>query len=227
MSLGILYADELSGFYKSKVMLVLWVGMPVMALVLHAVSPDLRGQMTLAQFSMLLIATIASTISAVMLSVGIITEKTRGVYALFLVRPVRRWCILVGKFLAVFTCVAVASVLTLLVGVLFDWLRGAAHGCAHAGRGRTGGRDQLRQHRHRQQRRHSDRRTFSIRSGRSNPGHLRSQPALRGRLHSAHPEAATFLGLFSGDRVRGLAGPAGSVDRILPAKADLGAAWTA
>jgi len=126
MNLGILYADELSGFYKSRVMLVLWVGMPVMALVLHAVSPDLRGQMTLAQFSMLLIATIASTISAVMLSVGIITEKTRGVYALFLVRPVRRWCILVGKFLAVFTCVAVASVLTLLVGVLFDWLRGAA-----------------------------------------------------------------------------------------------------
>jgi ABC-2 type transport system permease protein len=52
--------------------------------------------------------------------VGIVHEKIRGVYPLFLVRPVRRSAILLGKFFAVFTCVAVASVITLGVGVLVD-----------------------------------------------------------------------------------------------------------
>jgi ABC-2 type transport system permease protein len=125
VSLAILYADELKGFYKSRVMLVLWVGMPVLALLLHALAPDLQGQMSLTVFSMLVISTMASTISAVMLSVGIIHEKTRGVYSLFLVRPVKRRSILLGKFIAVFTCIAVASALTLLVGMLYDWLRGS------------------------------------------------------------------------------------------------------
>lgn len=119
-----LYADELAGFYKSRVMLVLWVGMPALALVLHAVQPDLEGQMSLTVFATLVVSTMASTIAAAMLAVGIIHEKSRGVYALFLVRPVKRRSILLGKFFAVFTCIAVASVLTLLVGMLYDWLKG-------------------------------------------------------------------------------------------------------
>ncbi len=133
MSLRLLYADELSGFARSRVMLVLWVGMPVLALLLHALQPDLEGQMSLTVFSMLVVSTMASTIAAAMLSVGIIHERTRGVYSLFLVRPVRRWSILLGKFLAVFTCVAVASLITLAAGFLFDSLRGAhrtARSCA-------------------------------------------------------------------------------------------------
>ena len=128
MSLGVMYADELTGFYKSRVMLVMWVGMPVIALVVHALQPDLKGQMSLTVFSTLLISTMASTIAAAMLSVGIIHEKTRGVYALFLVRPVRRSSILLGKFFAVFTCIVVASLITLAVGMLYDMLKGSAPG---------------------------------------------------------------------------------------------------
>ena len=128
MSLRVMYADELTGFYKSRVMLVMWVGMPVIALVVHALQPDLKGQMSLTVFSTLLISTMSSTIAAVMLSVGIIHEKTRGVYALFLVRPVRRRSILLGKFFAVFTCILVASLLTLGVGMLYDFLKGSAPG---------------------------------------------------------------------------------------------------
>jgi len=128
MSLRVMYADELMGFYKSRVMLVMWVGMPVIALVVHALQPDLKGQMSLTVFSTLLISTMSSTIAAVMLSVGIIHEKTRGVYALFLVRPVRRRSILLGKFFAVFTCILVASLLTLGVGMLYDFLKGSAPG---------------------------------------------------------------------------------------------------
>ena len=126
MSLSLMYADELKGFYKSRVMLVLWVGMPVLALILHAFQPDLKGQMSLTVFSMLIVSSMASTIAAVMLSVGIIHEKTQGVYALFLVRPVKRRSILLGKFFAVFSCVAAASVITLLVGLLVDRVRGVA-----------------------------------------------------------------------------------------------------
>jgi ABC-2 type transport system permease protein len=126
VSLRLMYADELSGFAKSRVMLVLWVGMPVLALILHTVQPDLGGQMSLAVFSMLVISTMASTIAAAMLSMGIIHEKARGVYALFLVRPVRRRSILLGKFFAVVTCVGVAALLTLAVGLLYDSLRGGA-----------------------------------------------------------------------------------------------------
>ena len=130
MSLRLLYTDELAGFARSRVMLVLWVGMPVLALLLHTVQPDLGGQMSLTVFSMLVISTMASTIAAAMLSVGIVNEKTRGVYSLFLVRPVRRRSILLAKFLAVVTCVGVAAVLTLAVGLLYDSLRGGPPGAA-------------------------------------------------------------------------------------------------
>ena len=34
MSLGLLFRDELKGFYKSKVMVTLWVGLPLLTLVI-------------------------------------------------------------------------------------------------------------------------------------------------------------------------------------------------
>jgi ABC-2 type transport system permease protein len=126
MSLGLMYRDELTGFARSRVMLVLWIGMPVLAIVLHAIQPDLEGQMSVTVFTTLLISSMSSTLAAVMLSVGIVHEKTRGVYSLFLVRPVKRRSIILGKFLAVFTCVGVASLLTLLVGAGADLLAGRA-----------------------------------------------------------------------------------------------------
>ena len=124
MSLAMMYGDELRGFYKSRVMLVLWVGMPILALILHIVQPDLEGQMSLTIFATFLVSTMSSTIAAVLLSVGIIHEKARGVYALFLVRPVKRRSIVLGKFFAVFTCIAVAALLTLAVGLLYDIYKG-------------------------------------------------------------------------------------------------------
>ena len=124
MSLRLLYADELTGFSRSRVMAVLWVGMPVLSLILHAVQPDLKEQMSLTVFSLLVVSTMASTIAAAMLSVDIIHEKSRGVYSLFLVRPVKRSAILLGKVLAVITCVGVGALLTLAVGLLYDTLRG-------------------------------------------------------------------------------------------------------
>jgi len=107
-------------------MLVLWVGMPVVVLVIHALQPNLQGQMSLTVFSTFIVSSVSSTISAVMLAVGIIHEKSRGVYWLFLVRPVKRRSILLARFFAVFTCILVAAAITLAVGMAYDWLRGNA-----------------------------------------------------------------------------------------------------
>jgi len=43
-SLALLYVDEFKGFTKSRVMLALWVGLPVLALILHAWSPAVDGR---------------------------------------------------------------------------------------------------------------------------------------------------------------------------------------
>ncbi len=123
-----MYRDELQGFAKSRVMPVLWVGMPVVVFLIHALQPQLEGQMSLTVFATLIVTSMASSISALLLSVGIIHEKSRGVYALFLVRPVRRRAIVLGKFFAVFTCVALAALITIAVGLAYDWLRGGRPG---------------------------------------------------------------------------------------------------
>jgi ABC-2 type transport system permease protein len=130
VSFAILYADELRGFLRSRVMPVLVIGMPVVALAVHALQPDLQGQMPLAVFSTLLVSAISGTIAAALLAVGIIHERARGVYALFLVRPVRRAAIALAKYAAVVSCVALAAALTIAAGWAYDVLAGRAVGPA-------------------------------------------------------------------------------------------------
>jgi len=56
-----------------------------------------------------------------MLAVSIVHEKSQHVYDLFLVRPLKRWNIVISKFFAVYTCIAIASILTLIFGVAIDY----------------------------------------------------------------------------------------------------------
>jgi ABC-2 type transport system permease protein len=128
VSFRILFTDELRGFLKSRVMLILWIGMPAVAVLIHALQPDLQGQLPLAVFSTMLVSGIGSTVAAVMLSVGIIHERARGVYALFLVRPVPRRSIALAKFAAVAACVTAAAALTVGVGWSYDLLAGRPSG---------------------------------------------------------------------------------------------------
>ena len=44
MQLGLLFVDELRGFYKSKVMIFLWIGLPVIALLFRFISAEGSGQ---------------------------------------------------------------------------------------------------------------------------------------------------------------------------------------
>jgi ABC-2 type transport system permease protein len=125
-SLALLYLDELKGFTKSRVMLALWVGLPLLALVMHAWSPAIDGDMPLSAFTALLVSSISGTLASAMLAVSIINERSRHVYELFLIRPMQRRDILLSKLFAVYTGLVIAVVLALLVGFGFDYVeRGA------------------------------------------------------------------------------------------------------
>ncbi len=123
MSLKILFLDELRGFYRSKVMLVLWLGLPVLGAILFLWGPDTGDEIPFTVLSALLLSSIGGTLASVMLAVSIINEKEKRVYDLFLIRPIRRGDILISKFLAVYLCIAIAGMLALALGVSIDYYR--------------------------------------------------------------------------------------------------------
>ena len=122
MKLQLLYVDELRGFYKSKVMLFLWIGLPIIALLFRFIQSSTTGQtIPFTVISALIVSSLAGTLAAVMLAVSIINEKNRHVYELFLIRPLKRRDIMLSKFLSVYTCVAIASFIAIFVGVAADY----------------------------------------------------------------------------------------------------------
>ena len=122
MKTGLLFVDELRGFYKSKVMIFLWVGLPVIALLFRPLSEGSTGQsLSFTLISALVVSSIGGTLAAVMLAVFIINEKNRHVYDLFLIRPLKRRDILLAKFFSVYTCVAIASGIAVLAGMITDY----------------------------------------------------------------------------------------------------------
>jgi len=122
MKTGLLFVDELRGFYKSKVMIFLWVGLPVIALMFRFISAGSSGQsIPFTVISALVVSSIGGTLASVMLAVFIINEKNRAVYDLFLIRPLKREDILLAKFFSVYTCVAVASFIAVLTGIVIDY----------------------------------------------------------------------------------------------------------
>ncbi len=127
MNLPLLYFDELKGFYKSKVMLFLWVGLPLISVLFRFIQYGSTGQaISFTVISALVVSSLAGTLAAVMLAVSIINEKNRQVYDLFLIRPLKRRNIVLAKFLSVYTCVAVASFIAVAVGVAADYAAASA-----------------------------------------------------------------------------------------------------
>jgi ABC-2 type transport system permease protein len=120
MSFSILFKDELNGFYRSKVMLFLWMGLPLMAILLKLWSSDMQGEIPFSAFTALMISSIGGTLVSVMLAVSIINEKSNGVYDLFVIRPIRRRNLLISKFLAVFLCVVAAALIALSLTMVLD-----------------------------------------------------------------------------------------------------------
>jgi ABC-2 type transport system permease protein len=127
VKLKLLFADELRGFYKSKVMLFLWIGLPIVAFLFRFVQTGTTGQsIPFTVISALIVSSLAGTLAAVMLTVSIINEKNRHVYELFLIRPLKRRDIMLSKFLSVYTCVAIASLIAILVGAAADYVTSGA-----------------------------------------------------------------------------------------------------
>jgi ABC-2 type transport system permease protein len=127
VKLKLLFVDEFRGFYKSKVMLFLWIGLPIVALLFRFVQTGTTGQsIPFTVISALIVSSLAGTLAAVMLTVSIINEKNRHVYELFLIRPLKRRDIMLSKFLSVFTCVAIASLIAIMVGVAADFVTSGA-----------------------------------------------------------------------------------------------------
>lgn len=122
MTLSLLFTDELRGFYKSKVMLFLWVGLPAISILFSFIQSAMTttGGISFAVLSSIVVSSLAGTLSSVMLAVSIINEKNRRVYDLFLIRPLSRRNIILAKFFSVYTCVAIASFIAILAGILVD-----------------------------------------------------------------------------------------------------------
>lgn len=122
MSFGLLLKDELNGYYRSKVMLLLWVGLPVISIIVFYAQPS-GTQTSLSIFTAIIVSAIGGTLSSVMLAVTVINEKERKVYDLFVIRPIRRWEIVLSKFAAVFICVVSAGAIAVLFGLAVDAVR--------------------------------------------------------------------------------------------------------
>lgn len=129
----LLIKDELWGFAKSRVMLVLWVVLPLLATAGFLILPErLKGNMgnelSATAFMSLIVSNIAGTIASLMLAVDIVSEKNRKVYELFVIRPIPRRAIILAKFIAVFASVTMACVISIFAGMILDWARGHGPG---------------------------------------------------------------------------------------------------
>ncbi|MBN1686381.1 MAG: ABC transporter permease [Spirochaetales bacterium] len=123
MALKILYLDELKGFSRSKVTVALWVGLPVLSVAFRYFRPDAEG-LPLLTLVAILLSSIGGTVATVLLSTTITSERGKGVYDLFLVRPVKRRDLLIAKFLAAFSSLFVAVLLSVLLGIVIEALSG-------------------------------------------------------------------------------------------------------
>jgi ABC-2 type transport system permease protein len=118
-NLFLLLGDEIRGFIKSRIMIALWIGMPVLMILLHFIQPNTEG-IPLTLFSGIIIASLGGLLAAVILSTSLVNELNANVYDLFLIRPVKRWNILLAKYLAVIICLTVATILSFTVGLIID-----------------------------------------------------------------------------------------------------------
>jgi len=122
MNFPLILKDELNGFYKSWVMIFLWIGLPLLAIFIHISIPNQAGLGSLSILTALILTSIASLLSSTMLAANIINEKDTHVYPLFLIRPIKRWQLIISKFLAVYICVSIALIISIMLGITIDYI---------------------------------------------------------------------------------------------------------
>jgi ABC-2 type transport system permease protein len=127
MSFFLLFKDEFKGFYKSKVMIVLWFGMPLLTILMRLIqyltvaSGDITAaEIPLSLILMMVVSQIGGMLSSIMLSTSIVNELNKHVYDLFLIRPVKRYNLILAKYLAVLACLIIAILISLIIGIIYD-----------------------------------------------------------------------------------------------------------
>ncbi len=119
MKLSLLFRDEFGYFYKTRAMLYLWVGFPLIMGVAHLFpkeGPDGPYSIFAAHMAAVTIGLIAGP----MIAASIINEMKQNVYVLFIIRPFERRGLLFARFFAVFACLAVATLVSVLIGLVID-----------------------------------------------------------------------------------------------------------
>ena len=122
MNFPLILKDELNGFYKSWAMIFLWIGLPLLSIFIHISIPNQAGFGSLSILTALILTSIASLISSSMLAANIINEKDTNVYTLFLIRPIKRWQLIISKFLSVYICVSIALIISIMIGITIDYI---------------------------------------------------------------------------------------------------------
>jgi len=124
MGFSLLFLDELKGFYKSYVMIFLLIFVPLIAVLVYIFVPmSIFEKMFLVS---VLVSSLGGILSAALLSANIINEMDAHTYDLFLIRPIKRWNIILSKYLAVVICVTIACMLSLAVNVVGYWFEFSA-----------------------------------------------------------------------------------------------------
>lgn len=116
--------DELVGFYKSNVMIGLWIGLPALAIVTSVFLPGSNNDIPLSTITAGIISSVGGWLAAMMLALNLISERNHHVYDLFLIRPVKRYQLLLSKYLAVIICVILASMVALSLSFVVDIIAG-------------------------------------------------------------------------------------------------------
>ncbi|MBN2151790.1 MAG: ABC-2 transporter permease [Candidatus Lokiarchaeota archaeon] len=122
MSLKLLLLDELQGFVKSKITIILLIGLPALTIVMNFLT-DTSFSGILTYFTTVLATSIAGALGSVMLSTSITSEMNKHVYDLFLIRPVKRRNIIIAKYVAVYLCLIAAIYIAICTSLIIDTIR--------------------------------------------------------------------------------------------------------
>ncbi len=125
-TLFMLIADEFIGFYRSKVMIFLIFGLPILSILMLILNPDTEG-IPILFFVSLIVSSLGGTLGSVMLATSIVNEKNHHVYDLFVIRKENiRSSLIFAKFISIYLCLIITVFISLLVGMLIDNARGVS-----------------------------------------------------------------------------------------------------
>lgn len=99
--------------------------MPLLTLLirlLFSFDPESPQDISTTMLTITVITALSGSLAAIMLSTAIANERVKGVYDLFLIRPVKKHEIVLAKYLSVMFCLIIAVSISLIVGITFDIL---------------------------------------------------------------------------------------------------------